>query len=217
MTLLGGRGGDWAEREPLEEHLPAADAHHIADEIGTILISAVSQAGYELVSPAAVTAAPEYAAVDGDLKITTDTENIKGGMFKPAYFFGYHQVPVLGYKFRKKATFLMGVPSDNTATRVREFTGTPLTLAWSVSIVNDRKVMRVRDLTLTLWGQGNGPLSGGDDKPWASIELAPDSLSVSSGESHKNLEYWSALAPGFADAATTMVKRVAERFAAAGS
>ncbi len=215
MTLLGGvGGGDFAEKEPLEEHLSSADAQHIADEIGTILTQAVQQSGLELVPPETITTAPGYAGVEGESKLTTDTENIKGNLFKPSYFFGYQQVPVLGYKFRKKPSFLFGTPSDNAATRVREIAGTPLTLSWSVSVVNDRKVMRVRELALIFWGQGAGSMSGADDKPWASIALEPDSLNVATGESHKNLEYWSALAPGFTEAAKTMAKRIAEKFAA---
>lgn len=214
MTILGGSGGmDFAEKEPLQEHLPPADAQRIADEIGTMLKDAVNQSGLELVAPETVTATPGYAAVEGETKITTDTEKIKGGMFRPDYFFGYQQVPVLGYKFLNKSASFFGVPSNAAATRVREVAAVPLTLAWSVALVNDRKVMRVRKLSLSFWGQSNG---SGEDMQWASIELAPDSLSVPSGESHKNLEYWAAMAPSFADTVKTMVKRAADKFAAAG-
>jgi hypothetical protein len=212
-TLLGGRGGaDWAEKEPLEEHLAAADAQAIADEIGLALVDAVTRSGLEVVPPADVTALPAYVALEGESNITTDTENVKGNLIKPSYFFGYQQVPVLGYKFRKKPAILFGVPSDSASTPVRLVTGVPLTLSWRIAIVNDRKVMRVRELTLESWGKGNGMLADGDDKPWGSISIEPDALNVASGESHKNREYWAALAPRFAETANAMALRLAAKF-----
>jgi hypothetical protein len=217
-TLLGGVGGaDFAEKEPLEDHLPAADAQVIANEIGKMLTVAVEQSGLELVPAKVITSAPGYAAIEGDAKITTDTENIKGNLFKPSYFFGYQQVPIMGYKFRKKHTVLFGAQSDEASTRVRELANVPMTLAWTVSVVNDRKVMRVRELTLTCFGQGAGPMSSGDDKVWATVSIDPDSISTPSGESHKNLEYWAALSPKLAEATKTMMKRVSEKLATAGS
>lgn len=218
-TLLGGRGGgggiDFAEKEPIEDHLTSADAQRIADEIGKMLMAAATQSGFDLVPANAVTSAPAYADVEGEAKLTTDTENIKGSLFKPSYFFGYQQVPVMGYKFRKRGLF--GGFSDNASTRVREIAGVPMTMAWTVSVVNDRKVMRVRELTVNFYGQGFGAMDGGDDKPWGSVSIEPDSLSTPSGESHKNLEYWSALAPKFGAASKEMIKRFADKLAAVGS
>lgn len=215
-TLLGGGGGiDFADKEPIEDHLPTPDAQKIADDIGRLLAEAVSASGLELVPTETVTAAPAYAAAEGETKITTDTENIKGSLFKPSYFFGYQQVPVLGYKFRKKPSLFFGIPTDNASARVREIAGVPLTLAWTVSIVNDRKVMRVRELTLNCFGLASASGNSGDDKLWASVTIEPDTISTSSGESHKNLEYWSTMAPKFSDTAKAMAKSVAEKFAIA--
>jgi hypothetical protein len=59
-------------------------------------------------------------------------------------------------------------------------------------------------------------MDGGDDKPWGSVTLEPDSLSTPSGESHKNLEYWAALAPKFSAASREMIKRFADKLAAVG-
>jgi hypothetical protein len=217
-TLLGGGGGiDFADKEPIEDHLPSADAQKIADDIGRLLAEAVSGSGLEMVPVETVTAAPGYAAAEGETKITTDTENIKGSLFKPSYFFGYQQVPVMGYKFRKKPSLFFGMPTDNASARVREIAGVPLTLAWTVSIVNDRKVMRVRELTLNCFGLTSASGSTGDDKLWASVSIEPDTISTSSGESHKNLEYWSTMAPKFSDAAKAMAKTVADKFAVAGN
>lgn len=214
FSLLGaGRGTDFAEKEPLEDHLTSADAQKIADDIAKLITDAVSANGLELVPPEQITPTPAYAAVEGESKITTDTENVKGNMFKPSYFFGYQQVPVLGYKFRKKQTIFFGVPSDNASTRVREASGVPLTLAWSVSVVNDRKVMRIRELSLSCYGQGPGPLSDGDDKIWATVAVDPDTLSVPSGESHQNLAYWATLSPQVSTATHSMMKRMTEKFA----
>jgi hypothetical protein len=216
-TLLGGgRGGgmDFAEKEPIEDHLTSADAQRIANEIGAMLMTAATQNGFDLVPANVVTSAPGYANVEGEAKLTTDTENIKGNLFKPSYFFGYQQVPVMGYKFRKRGLF--GGFSDNASTRVRDIAGVPMTMAWTVSVVNDRKVMRVRELTVNFYGQGFGAMDGGDDKPWASVSLEPDSLSTPSGESHKNLEYWSALAPKFGAASREMIRRFADKLAAVG-
>jgi hypothetical protein len=135
-------------------------------------------------------------------------------MFKPSYFFAYQQVPVLGYKFRKKPMLFFGIPSDRTAAVVREASAVPLTLAWTVSVVNDRKVMRVRELTLHCYGPGAA--GSAEDRLWATVAVEPDALSAASGESHKNLDYWSALAPKVAETSKTMARRVAEKFAAAG-
>jgi hypothetical protein len=217
-TLLGGgrgRGIDFAEKEPIEDHLTSADAQRIAEEIGNMLMDATTQSGFDLVPASVVTSAPGYVDVEGESGLTTDTENIKGSLFKPSYFFGYQQVPVMGYKFRKRGLF--GGFSDNASTRVREIAGVPMTLAWTVAVVNDRKVMRVRELTVNFYGQGFGAMDGGDDKPWGSVSIEPDSLSTPSGESHKNLEYWSALAPKFGAASREMIKRFADKLAAVGS
>jgi hypothetical protein len=215
-TLLGGgRGIDFAEKEPIEDHLTSADAQRIAEEIGKMLMDAATQSGFDLVPASVVTGAPGYADVEGESGLTTDTENIKGSLFKPSYFFGYQQVPVMGYKFRKRGLF--GGFSDNASTRVREITGVPMTMAWTVSVVNDRKVMRVRELTVNFYGQGFGAMDGGDDKPWGSVSIEPDSLSTPSGESHKNLEYWSSLAPKFDAASKEMIKRFADKLTAVGS
>lgn len=213
-TLMGMGGGiDFAEKEPIEDHLPAADAQAIADDIAKLLAEAVAQSGMELVAPTEVTAAPAYAAAEGESKITNDTENIKGSLFKPSFFFGYQQVPVMGYKYRKKPFLNFGFPTDATSTRVRASVGVPLTLAWTVSLVNDRKVMRVRELTLNCFGPAGGNAT--EDKLWASVTLDPDTLSVASGESHKNLEYWAALSPQLAGASKDMAKRLADKFAVA--
>lgn len=215
-SLIGMGGGiDFAEKEPIEEHLPAADAQTIADDIAKLLSEAVAHSGMELVAPTSVTASAGYGSTEGETKITYDTENIKGSLFKPAYFFGYHQVPVLGYKYRKKSFFDL-VSSDTTATRVREVAGVPLTLAWSVSVVNDRKVMRVRELTLYCFGPASASASK-EDKLWASVSLEPDALSVPSGESHKNLAYWAALSPQVGALTKDMAKRVATQFAGAAN
>lgn len=218
VTLMGaGRGIDFADKEPLEEHLSSADAQKIADDIARLLAEAVSASGLELVPPKTVTAAPGYAATEGEAKITTDTENIRGSLFKPSYFFAYQQVPVMGYKFRKKPSLFFGIPTDSASARVREIAGVPLTLAWTVSIVNDRKVMRVNELTLNCFGPAAASGGAVDDKLWASVSIEPDSISASSGESHKNLDYWSTMAPKFSDATKAMTKSVADKFAVAGN
>jgi hypothetical protein len=74
MTLMGAGGGiDFADKEPLEEHLSSADAQQIADGLARLLVDAVAQSGLELVPPAEVTAAAAYAGVEGESKISTDT------------------------------------------------------------------------------------------------------------------------------------------------
>ena len=200
-----------------------ADSSRQANQLATAAVQvaeagAVSEhLGVTLAPPESITSAPAYVAAEGETKITTDTENIKGSLFKPSYFFGYQQVPVLGYKFRKKPSLFFGVPTDNASTRVREIAGVPLTFSWNVTVVNDRKVMRVRELTLNCFGLAAATGTPGDDKLWASVSIEPDSISAPSGESHKNLEYWSTMAPQFLDAAKAMSKLVADKFAVAAN
>lgn len=202
-TLLGGAGGtDFASREPLAEHLPEADAQKIGDEAARLITAAIQQSGFTLVDPKKVVALPEYAKVKGESQNTTESENIKGNLFNASYFFGYHRLPELGYKYRERGMF--GAMSDDFAQPAREATGAPIALAWTVNIVNDRKVMRVRELSVQCFGK-----MGSRDSIIMSFTLKPDSIDVSSGESHKNLDYWAALAPKFSAAVQAMMQRIA--------
>ncbi|WP_156802332.1 hypothetical protein [Leeia oryzae] len=208
FTLMGaGSGVDFASREPVEDHLSADMAKAIAADIATAVVGAVQQNKLELVPPDTVTSAPFYGKVKGEVALTTDTENVKGGLFKPDYYFGYQQVPVLGYKYRSPGMF--DISDSEVSPKVRELAGVPVTLAWSVKVVNDRKTMRVIELSLKCLGKGQG--FGNGDQPLLWLSMKPDALSVPSGESHKNLEYWSALSPKFAMAVNSMMqKAVAE-------
>lgn len=206
-SLAGvGAGTDFASREPVGEHLTEADAKKINADIAKILNSALQKAGVETADSKNVIALPAYAKLKGETKIKTDTQMVKGKMFNPDYYFGLYQMPTAGYKYLGGG--ILGDGPKDAATATMAGTGTPASIDWEVDIVNDRKVMRVRNLTLRVWAS-NPSLFGNITAPQLTLSVNPDEISVPSGESHKNLEYWNALSPKFEVAAKAIAERVA--------
>jgi hypothetical protein len=213
FTMMGaGAGTDFASREPVEDHLSEADAKKMGDDIAKILNNALQASGLDMMDNKAVQALPAFAKSEGEKGLTKDTQFIKGKMFNPDLYLGYYNVPVAGFKYRSAGIF-SGASSDDFAAAIQDATGSPLVLAWQVNVVNDRKVMRVRDLTLRCYGKREGWM-GGNGKLLLSLSVNPDEISVPSGESHKNLEYWKALSPKFEEAAKAIAERLAFQISA---
>lgn len=213
FTLMGaGSGTDFASREPVEDHLAEADAKKISADIAKILAGALQASKIEVMDFKAVQSLPSFAKAEGEKGITKDTQFIKGKMFNPDLYLGYYNIPAAGFKFRSAGIF-SGTSSDDFSASVQEATGAPLVLVWQANVVNDRKVMRVRDLTLRCYGKREGWM-GGNGKLLLSLSVNPDEISVPSGESHKNLEYWNALSPKFDAAAKAIAERLAFQLAA---
>ena len=207
-SLMGAGAGDYAMREPINDHFPEADAKKIADDIAKMLSDVIVKNGLEIVDPQDVVKVPAFATLKGQDKNTTEVENIKGGLFKPSFYFVYHRIPVLGYKYRERGMF-EGV-TDDYSRAIRDATGVPISFSLTVSIVNDRKLMRVRELTLQCLGKTQGYMSNSDNI-LATISVMPDEINVPTGESHKNLDYWAALSPKFEMAVKTMVGHLVEK------
>jgi len=206
-SLAGAGGGtDFASREPVEDHLTEADAKKINADIVKILNSALQKAGIDTADSKSVIALPAYAKLKGETKIKTDTQMVKGKMFNPDYYFGLYQMPTAGYKYMSGGLLSDG-PKD-AATAAISGTGTPASIDWEVDIVNDRKVMRIRNLTLRVWAS-TPSLFGNMTAPQLTVSVNPDEISVPSGESHKNLEYWNDLSRKFEVAAKAIAERLA--------
>jgi hypothetical protein len=206
-TMIGAGGGiDFASREPVGEHFTEADAKKVNAEIVKILNAAMQKNGVDVADSKAVIALPAYAKLKGESKLKTDTQMVKGKMFNPDYYFGLYQMPTAGYKYLSGGILSDG-PKD-AATATMTGMNVPASIDWEVDIVNDRKVMRVRNLTLRVWAS-NPSLFGNMTAPQLTISVNPDEISVPSGESHKNLEYWNALSPSFEKAANAIAQRLA--------
>jgi len=205
-SLAGARGGtDFASREPVEDHLSEADAKKINADIAKMLSSALQKAGVETADSKSVVTLPAYVKLKGETKIKTDTQMAKGKMLSPDYYFGLYQMPTAGFKYMSGG--LLGDGPKDAATAAMSI-GAPASIDWEVDIVNDRKVMRVRNLTLRVWAS-TPSLFGNMTAPQLTISVNPDEISVPSGESHKNLEYWNALSPKFEVAANAIAERLA--------
>lgn len=206
-SLAGvGGGTDFASREPIEDHLSEAEAKKINAEIVKILNSALQKAGVNTAESNTVISLPAYAKLKGETKLKSDTQMVKGKMFNPDYYFGLYQMPTAGYKYMSGGLLSDG-PKD-AASAAMSGTGIPASMDWEVDIVNDRTVMRVRNLTLRVWAS-NPSMFGNIVAPQMTISVNPDEINVPSGESHKNLEYWKALSPKFEVAAKAIAERLA--------
>lgn len=102
-----GVAGDYAQREPVEDHFPVDDAKRIAQDVVQMLEAGLKPSDGTLVGTAAVAALPGYAALKGETDIDTAKENVDGGMFKADYFFGVLRVPAAPLKYRKPPMIYM--------------------------------------------------------------------------------------------------------------
>jgi hypothetical protein len=102
-----GVAGDYAQREPVEDHFPTDDATRIAQDVVQMLEAGLKPADGTLIGTAAVAALPGYAALKGETEIDTAKEEVEGGMFKSDSFFGVLKVPAAPLKYRKPPMMYM--------------------------------------------------------------------------------------------------------------
>lgn len=209
MRAGGGIGGgsvDFAEREPIHEHLSKEDAAKIGQEAVAILIDKLRAAGVAVDGPDAVTAAPFYADLKGETDFTTDTAHQDGGLFKKTYYYGFYNTPVAGLKFRKPGMFdEMG--NDDLYPKARAVAGSGGALDVSLAFYNDKKVFGLFDLAVRLWGQVQGRSS---DMPMYALVLKnKDDFSVPSGGKDA-YAYWTAFKPSFEGIAAALAERCAK-------
>ena len=205
MGALGAKG-DMASREPLEEHLAAADAQKIAEEVVQSVEQHFNVPGVKVVMGNAVTATPAYQSNhDGVTVATKDTLSVKTGRFSPEYFFGIWMQPAGGYAYRgpKGAASKWGMGGMGAmwgdkrfSPNVRAATGAQALATVDVFLVNTRKDFRVQEMKVRVLGPMR---NGGTDNILLDYNLEDaEALAVPVSGSHKdNYPLWQALRPQF--------------------
>ena len=102
-----------------------------------------------LIGAAAVGALPGYAALKGDTEIETGTEAVKGGMFKPDYFFGVMSVPAAPLKYRKPP--MMYMSDKQLAPLVRHELKSDAAIEVQLGIRNTREEIYLSSLTFRVF------------------------------------------------------------------
>lgn len=208
MQLAGGKG-DFASREPIEEHLKQEDAEKIAAEALVLLMEKLKAAGLDVQGPKAVVEAPAYAAVKGEEKTIKVVESEEARLFKKGYFYGVYQTPVAGMKYRDVSGFaLMNTDLYSSALQLTNTSGA---LNINLGFLNDKSTFAVANFTINVYALGKG-----STKPSASftVELKNQAaFSVPSG-GKDTYAYWTALKPKldvlFEDAGKRIVAAYAE-------
>ena len=212
FTLMNMRSGggigsvDFAEREPINEHLSKDDATKIGQEAVAILIDKLRAAGVAVDGPEAVAAAPFYTDLKGETDFTTDNAHQDGGLFKKTYYYGFYNTPVAGLKFRKLGMF-DGMGNDDLYPKARAIAGSGGALDVSLAFYNDKKVFGLFDMAVRLWGQVQGRSS---DMPMYALVLKnKDDFTVPSGGKDA-YAYWTAFKPKFEGIAVALAERYAK-------
>lgn len=214
FTLMGARAGggigtkvDFAEREPIAEHLDKGDAEKINQEALAILLDRLANAGVAVESSQVVASAPFYGGVKGETGVTNDHLSQDGGLFKKSYFYGFYRTPVAGLKYREIGAMTLGFGDDELFPKARAAAGTQAALDVNVSFYNDKKVFGLFEMVVRLWG----PVQGrGSDVPILAETLKNlDDFTVPSGGKDA-YAYWTALKPRFEIAATAVAERMAK-------
>lgn len=221
FTLMGMRSGsniaagvDFADREPIHEHLNADEAAKISQEALAIVLDKLKAAGVEVVGPEVVATAPFYAKIEGETALGTDTAHQDGGLFKKSYHYGFYNLPVAGLKYRKPGMFEAMGNEDLYPPARAAAGGAGGALDLSLSFYNDKKVFGLFDFTARIWGQVQGR-SG--DMPVLSLVLKnKDDYTVPSGGKDAYV-YWLAFKPQFETLAAGLAERIAKAMAAASA
>jgi hypothetical protein len=206
-AALSGVKGDFADREPIHEHLNKDDAEKISREALDIVAAKLKDAGIEVVPPDAVAAAPFYTGIKGEAQVTTDTAKQDGGMFKKSYYYGFYKTPVAGLKYREMGIFAVGFGDEELFPKAREAAGgAPAALDLNVALVNDKKNFFLFDLTARVWA----PMPGrsGDVAVLTEVLKNKDDFSVASG-GKDTYAYWTEFKPKFESAAAGLAAKVA--------
>jgi hypothetical protein len=207
----GARGIDFAEREPIQDHLSRDDATRIGQEALDIVLQKLRDTGLTVDGAEAVANAPFYAALPGDTGVTEDSASQDGGLFKKSYYYGFYQLPLAGLKVRKPGMFeAMG--NEDLYPKARAAAGAGGALDVSLAFYNDKQVFGLFDMGLRLWGQVQGRSS---DMPLYALVLKnKDDFSVPSGGKDA-YAYWQAFKPRFEAIAVALAARVAKAMPAA--
>ena len=142
---IGGAGGiDFADREPIEDHLSKDDARRIGEEALAIVVEKLRAAGVAVDGPEKVAAAPFMAEAKGESEVSTDSAQDKGSLFRKAYYYGFYCTPVAGLKYRKPGMF-EGMGDSDYYPKARAAAGAPGALDLTIAFYNDKKVFGLHE------------------------------------------------------------------------
>ncbi len=213
-TLLGSRTGtgfakgiDFAEREPIHEHLDKEQAEKINAEAVALMVAKLKAAGVDVVGPEAVVAAPFYASVRGEAAVTTDHLAKDGGLFKKSYFYGFYRTPVAGMKYRDKPGLAGVFSDDDWFTQARKLAQAQASVEFNVALVNDKKVFGLFEMSMRVIGNMTGRDT--DSVLYLQTLKNPDDFQVPSGGKDA-YAYWQAFKPQFESVAAAMAERTAK-------
>ncbi len=205
---LAGIKGDFASREPIEEHLKQEDAEKMAAEALEMLSAKLKAAGLDVQGPKIVAEAPFYPSVKGEAKTRKTTDSQDGGLFKKGYFYGIYETPVAGLKFRDVSGFeLMNTDLYSSANQVAGSSGA---IDMSLGMVNDKSTLSLTSFTVKVYALGKGSTK---TSAYFTLVLKNGSaFSVPSG-GKDTLAYWEVLKPKMDILFEDVSKRIATAYA----
>lgn len=206
VANLSGVRGDFAQREPIEEHLAQSDAEKVAQEAVELLLEKFKAAGLDVEGPQAVVAAPFYANAKGDAKTTVTSESQNGGLFKKSFYHGIYKTAVMGMKYRDNTGLAALNRDTETFTKARELTGASSAIELNMALVNDKTNFSVQSMSATLWGRYKD--STNEYPAYTATLKNTGDFKVASG-GKDTLAYWLAIKPQIAVAFEDLAKRVA--------
>lgn len=211
---IGGAGGiDFAEREPIEDHLSKDDARRIGEEALAIVVEQLRAAGIAVDGPDKVAAAPFMAEAKGETDVSTDSAQDKGSLFRKAYYYGFYCTPIAGLKYRKPGMF-EGMGDNDYYPKARAAAGAAGALDLTIGFYNDKKVFGLHEFQGRIWGQVKGREP--DMPMYAELLKNKDEFTVPSG-GKDTLAYWQAMRPKFEAIAAAFAARLAKAMPPAGS
>ncbi|MBN8487105.1 MAG: hypothetical protein J0M20_05140 [Burkholderiales bacterium] len=211
---IGGAGGiDFADREPIEDHLSKDDARRIGEEALAIVVEQLRAVGIAVDGPDKVAAAPFMAQAKGESEVSTDSAQDKGSLFRKAYYYGFYCTPVAGLKYRKPGMF-EGMGDSDYYPKARAATGAPGALDLTIAFYNDKKVFGLHEFQARIWGQVKG--RDADMPMYAELLKNKDEFTVPSG-GKDTLAYWQAMRPKFEAMAGAFAARLAKAMPPTGS
>ncbi len=209
---IAGIKGDFASREPIEEHMKQADAEKVAADTLALLMEKLKAAGLDVQGPKVVVEAPTYAAVKGEDKTTRTTESQEGGLFKKGYYYGIYQTPVAGMKFRDLTgvSGAFNLMNTDVYSNAIQAAGTPAAIDVNIGFVNDKSTFSLTGFSINVYGTAKGSTKVA---PYYNATLKNfASFSVSSG-GKDTTAYWDALKPKLEVLFDDVSKRIVAAYA----
>lgn len=193
---LAGVSGDFASREPLEEHLTADEAKKIAADVAQIIAERLNKLeGIKVVSGEDVTSKAFYPALPGLIDLDTNKKKVQDGRWSPEYYFGYYSTSAGNYKYHKTSKFSFS--DKDFSPVIRQNLATDAILQVNLFLVNTRGEFRIQEMSISLsgqqWAGQNGDMVG-----LSYILNNPNEVSVPMDKKSKdNYAGWQMLKPEF--------------------